>query len=49
MMWDDDEQYVPPVINNPAYFDNERPQIFGNDDGYNSLVFSTEDLKQQYH
>ena len=48
MMWDDDEQYVPPVITNPNYLD-ERPQIFGDDNGYNELLFSTEELKLQYH
>ena len=48
MAWDDDEDYVPP--NNVNFFnDQARPQIFGNDDQFNSLVFSTEELKLQYH
>ena len=47
MVWDDDEQYVPPVIINENFLNQDRPPIFGEErDGYNSLVFSTEELKQ---
>ena len=43
MMWDDDEQYIPPnIVNENFYID--RPAIFA-DDQFNSLVFSQEDLK----
>ena len=50
MMWDDDEAYVPPP---QIYVQEQEPLIEVNnmfaEEQRNSLVFSTEDLKQEYH
>ena len=51
MMWDDDEQYLPqPVPENEAP-QLDRPEVaeIFKDEHRNSLVFSTEDLKRDYH
>lgn len=46
MVWDDDEQYVPQA--EPAEPLKPVNNVFA-DEQRNSLVFSTEDLKNDYH